>query len=378
MRGQETLSWFSVIVLLGVLQGIILFFAIINSKKGNRKANYILSGYILIIVLTLLGRFFYKFQPLTLFYFKILYVGDIIIFLFGPMLYFYLLSLFDIKHKLNIKRWVHFLPLFAFIILMFPLILADRTRLQELIDHYYYVFIGIELFAISQNLFYLVLNSILLKQYLYLSSNEISEIPKINFYKVLLVINATGMFFWMVSFLMRFIDPLGTSDYLGYQMVWLVLSCSVIALGYYTLSNPEALWNLQNQKKYETKLPGIENIDELSVKLDLIMKESKPYLKPKLSLSELSQISGINTHLLSRIINEKFNRNFFEFVNYYRIEEFKSQLSKTENNNLTFLAIAYQVGFNSKTTFNTAFKKIVKKTPREYFKLNPSTTIKTD
>lgn len=372
MRGQETLSWFSVIVLLGVLQGIILFFAIINSKKGNRKANYILSGYILIIVLTLLGRFFYKFQPLTLFYFKILYVGDIIIFLFGPMLYFYLLSLFDIKNKLNIKNWVHFLPLVAFIILMFPLILAGRTRLQELIDHYYYVFIGIELFAISQNLFYLVLNSILLKQYLYLSSNEISEIPKINFYKVLLVINATGMFFWMVSFLMRFIDPLGTSDYLGYQMVWLVLSCSVIALGYYTLSNPEALWNLQNQKKYETKLPGIENIDELSVKLDLIMKESKPYLKPKLSLSELSQISGINTHLLSRIINEKFNRNFFEFVNYYRIEEFKSQLSKTENNNLTFLAIAYQVGFNSKTTFNTAFKKIVKKTPREYFKLDPS------
>jgi len=372
------LSWFSVIVLLGVLQGIILFFAIINSKKGNRKANYILSGYILIIVLTLLGRFFYKFQPLTLFHFKILYVGDIIIFLFGPMLYFYLLSLFDIKNKLNIKNWVHFLPLFAFIILMFPLILADRAKLRELIEQYNYVFIGIELFAIFQNLFYLVLNSILLKQYLYLSSNEISEIPKINFYKVLLVINATGIFFWMVSFLMRFIDPLGTSDYLGYQMVWLVLSCSVIALGYYTLSNPEALWNLQNQKKYETKLPGIENIDELSVKLDLIMKESKPYLKPKLSLSELSQISGINTHLLSRIINEKFNRNFFEFVNYYRIEEFKSQLSKTENNNLTFLAIAYQVGFNSKTTFNTAFKKIVKKTPREYFKLNPSTTIKTD
>ncbi|KAB2840281.1 MAG: AraC family transcriptional regulator, partial [Melioribacteraceae bacterium] len=50
----------------------------------------------------------------------------------------------------------------------------------------------------------------------------------------------------------------------------------------------------------------------------------------------------------------------------YRIEEFKSQVNNPENKNLTFLAIAFQVGFNSKTTFNTAFKKIENKTPREY------------
>jgi AraC-like DNA-binding protein len=100
------------------------------------------------------------------------------------------------------------------------------------------------------------------------------------------------------------------------------------------------------------------------------MRERKPYLNSKLTLAELSEISGINTHLLSRIINERHQQNFFNYINNFRIEEFKKIIDREESKNLTLLAIAYEAGFNSKTTFNTAFKKITNQTPREYFKLS--------
>lgn len=364
------MNWFNILVSLGALQGILLFIAVNSLKKGNKKANNILSLYILIIVLTLLGRYFYNSTNVTLFYLKVIFAGDLIIFLFGPMLYFYLLALFEIKPDLKIKNWIHFLPVAVFIIIISPLIISDRETFNLLIQHYVYIFYVIEFAAIVQNLFYLALNWLLLKKYLFEISQENSAVPQINFYKILLYITASGLAFWIFSFILRFVSPSLIEDFFGYQMVWVSLSCSVIALGYYTLSNPEVFQKQQNQKKYESKPAGIENIEELSLKLESLMIEEKPFLQPKLTISDLSKISGISLHLLSRIINEKFNKNFFEFVNNYRIEEFKSQLNNPENKNLTFLAIAFQVGFNSKTTFNTAFKKIENKTPREYFYLN--------
>lgn len=225
----------------------------------------------------------------------------------------------------------------------------------------------IEAVGILQNGFYVLINYTLLNTYLSKSVNELSHIPQIKFFKILLSIVISGVLFWLISFLARIIDPQGAGDYLGYQLVWFSLSCSIILLGYYTLSNPEVFWIPINSVKQESKISIIENIDELTAKLEAVMKESKPHLKPKLTLADLSEISGINMHLLSRIINEKYNRNFFEFINYFRVEEFKLLVKSNLHNNLTFLAIAYQVGFNSKTAFNTSFKKITNKTPREYF-----------
>jgi AraC-like DNA-binding protein len=98
------------------------------------------------------------------------------------------------------------------------------------------------------------------------------------------------------------------------------------------------------------------------------METEKPYLLPKLTLPELAEKCGMSTHLLSRVINEEFGKNFFEFVNYYRVEEFKNELLDQENKNLTFLAVAYKSGFNSKTTFNTAFRSITGQTPREFYR----------
>ena len=363
------MNWLSVVVLFGVLQGAILFLAISRSKKGNVNANRLLAYFILIITLTLAGRYFYTLRPLTLLNAKILFIGDFIIFLLGPMLYFYLLELFQVKLNHKVHPALHFLPAVIYLIIILPFFTADRENFIRLSNDYLNVFVGVELFAILQNLIYIILCRKILNRYTKENDSQNSSAPQVKFYTVLLGITFAGLIFWMVSLGFRLFDPDGAGDYLGYQLVWISLSCAVIALGYYTIKNPEVLTFPVTTKKYESKPTGIENINELSIQLEKIMLGKKPFLNPKLTLSELAEISGINTHLLSRIINEKYQRNFFTYINSYRIEEFKKIAERQENKNLTLLAIAYEAGFNSKTTFNTAFKKLTNQTPKEYFRL---------
>ncbi|MEJ7667038.1 MAG: helix-turn-helix domain-containing protein [Hymenobacter sp.] len=73
------------------------------------------------------------------------------------------------------------------------------------------------------------------------------------------------------------------------------------------------------------------------------------------------------SHVLSKVINEGFGQNFFDFINSYRIAEFKQVMAAPQARQYTLLALALEVGFNSKTAFNRAFKKQTDQAPREYF-----------
>ena len=98
------------------------------------------------------------------------------------------------------------------------------------------------------------------------------------------------------------------------------------------------------------------------------MATQKPYLDTELNIFKLAQLHGSSVHELSALINKGFHENFNQFVNRYRVEESKKLLSGKENAKLNMLGIAYGSGFNSKTVFNTTFKKMVGKTPTEYKK----------
>ena len=98
------------------------------------------------------------------------------------------------------------------------------------------------------------------------------------------------------------------------------------------------------------------------------MTSQKPYLDPLLTLDSLAAKSHIPARQLSQLINRHFEKNFFEFINSYRIEESKILLAKEENAKVTMLEIMAQAGFNSKATFNTFFKKSAGMTPTQYRK----------
>src|SRR5690606_35792170 len=107
---------------------------------------------------------------------------------------------------------------------------------------------------------------------------------------------------------------------------------------------------------------------DIKTRLTDAMQKQKPYLESDLNLIKLANLLSVSTHQLSYVINTGFNKNFFQYINEYRIEKAKKLLSDNTNDNLSILGIAFESGFNSKTSFNTTFKKMTGKTPSEFKK----------
>jgi len=98
------------------------------------------------------------------------------------------------------------------------------------------------------------------------------------------------------------------------------------------------------------------------------MEQNNPYLNHLLTLENLASQLTLLPRYLSTLINRHFEKNFFEFVNYYRIEESKHPLTSAANQKTTMLNIMDGAGINSKATFNTFFKKLVGVTPTQFRK----------
>lgn len=109
-----------------------------------------------------------------------------------------------------------------------------------------------------------------------------------------------------------------------------------------------------------------DSIDNYKIKLNRIMEEEKPYLKPDLSISELAGKCQIPINHLSYYINEYEQKNFFDFINEYRLKELVRKLGDPSLRHITILGLAYDSGFNSKSSFNRIFKKYFQLTPSAY------------
>ena len=120
--------------------------------------------------------------------------------------------------------------------------------------------------------------------------------------------------------------------------------------------------------KTKTNILDSEQLKTLKQKLITYIKVEKPYLNPKLNLTILAEALQLNANQISYLINESFGVNFNDFVNQYRLEYFKDEVLKPSNSHITLLGIAYESGFNSKTVFNTFFKKETGITPRQWVK----------
>jgi AraC-like DNA-binding protein len=118
------------------------------------------------------------------------------------------------------------------------------------------------------------------------------------------------------------------------------------------------------KKKYETILLGDVNIEQVRTQILDLMNKEKIYREEDLRLSSFAYRLDITAHQLSRILNEKFGKNFNEFINYYRIEEAKKKLLSEPQKPV--LNIGLEVGFNSKTSFHNHFTKNTNMTPKEY------------
>ena len=133
----------------------------------------------------------------------------------------------------------------------------------------------------------------------------------------------------------------------------------------------EELISINNEDESEEvkrKLISDEELLRIKEELEKVMQKEKPYLDSELNLIKLSELLSVSTHHLSYVINTGFQKNFFQFVNEYRIDYAKKLLKNENANKLSILGIAYEAGFNSKTSFNTTFKKFTNQTPSEFKK----------
>jgi len=126
------------------------------------------------------------------------------------------------------------------------------------------------------------------------------------------------------------------------------------------------------KRKYKKSLLDKEEIEKYKAQLEQLMLDEQPYLNPDLTLRDLADMLSLPPNYLSQLLNEGFDKNFSEFINTYRLEVFKSKIKDPENQHLTILALAFESGFNSKTVFNTFFKKAMGKTPAAYRKEIPN------
>ena len=119
----------------------------------------------------------------------------------------------------------------------------------------------------------------------------------------------------------------------------------------------------------ETPFEG-EELNDFATALENTMTNSKRFCNPELSLKQLAYEIDLHPNKLSWLLNNHFGKNFNDFINHYRIKEFQQLAILPENKHITLLGLAYDSGFNSKTVFNTFFKKETGTTPKQWVKAN--------
>ncbi|MFT3683260.1 MAG: helix-turn-helix transcriptional regulator [Ferruginibacter sp.] len=126
---------------------------------------------------------------------------------------------------------------------------------------------------------------------------------------------------------------------------------------------------IETPKAVKTGLPSGRS-EEIAERITTLMEKEKLFQEPELTLQQLAGRLDVPNYLVSLALNEGMKKTFYDLVNGYRVEEAKRLLLDAKNKNFTILSVGFEAGFNSKTTFNTVFKKFTGLTPTEFRERN--------
>jgi len=366
---------------LGGLQAMLLAF-LLYKKKANNLANEVLA---ILIVLLGFSCLMYSFNNLE-FYLKFPHMIRVdwgIPLLFGPLIYLYTVSLID-KQKWDKKHYLHFIPYLINIIILTPFFMKSSEEKIAILDYFtasisrgtdlYFFYSFILRLAISVVSFFYAFESIkILRSYRSRLLNEYSSTEKIklDWLRTLLYSFMLVSIVFTVASLITKGDRYPQFDYNIYYFFSIFIL--IYFMSYKALSQPKLIHLNNSDYEFEVthklKTPGTQdNLSEDVIKLKQYMLKEKSFLNGELTASELANDLKISRHQLSRLLNEKLGKNFYDFINEHRADEFKRRLKLPENDQLTLLGIAFDSGFNSKTTFNTIIKRTTGLTPSQYKK----------
>ena len=416
---QFNLHLFTIIFMLGAVQGIFLVLLLIG-KKGNRTANRILALLILFYSLYITNLVLVDMDV----YIRIprltwLFAG--LPFLFGPLHYLYAKFLIFPKLKFTKLRWLHLFPFVIFKVYFFPFIFIINEDILNFMHYYNEIFVPVGLIfnsaVILQGIIYMVLTLRLLMRYSHQIKNCFSSIEKINL-NWLRNITLITMCVWILVVVQELLLFAGFHTLLeGDYPIAFAMSIIIFVMGYLGWRQPEIFLqedieelsgqfqpfqsparkkatliyhgrgkftklrvsvsddsSLDGERstKYEKSGLSREKAKKYLQNLIDLMNEEKPFTDNNLTLHLLAEKLSITAHNLSEVVNTQLKQHFFDFVNQYRVEEVKKAFTDPKKMHYTLLAIAFDAGFNSKSSFNAIFKKHTGMTPSQYQRVTTS------
>ena len=357
------------------------FTALLLQKKPKA-----LHDIILILWLLYLGLFIgvYSFYSHNLFiHYQLLSISFIsLLMLQGPFLYYYILTLISDKKHIHKEDFLHFVPFILFNIYLliasfFPETAAKLNIEKLSMDNnpplLFLLFLIIT--ALSGTVYFLVTIKLFRKLDINIFNN-FSSSKDINLSWLRKLVPIFGIV-WTTLISITVIHHVFSMFSMVFctDGLFLSLSVFVILIGYYGLKQKVIFFAeseivsgdiIEVQTKYSgSKLKDSEARQYVEM-INNHMMLSKPYLNPDLTLLQLASDLGITHHLLSQIINDQYKLNFFDFINEYRVREFKDAIFDPKNKNFSLLGIAFECGFNSKSAFNRMFKKSTGLTPSQF------------
>jgi len=356
---------------------LFVFFSafLIIQRRTKVLRNRILAAFLianaLFLIPILAYRFGFNHHPA---YPYLFYTGISFYFLFGPLLFFYTQSLCYQSFALRKKDFLHlllFLAIAAYFIIHYQMRKMGFSGLQPnpipiitIADKLVYdVSLHISM------LIYLVASIHTLRQYQTELKHHYSSIEKINLSWLLFILFGF-MLMWVVDALksiLSYLDHSHPEIYAIFSLIsfviYLIFATMII---YFGLKDPRIIAGLETRLKYSRSRLTSSEREYYQKKLLDYMATEKPFLIPALTIGELAQKLSIPQKILSQIINESFRQNFMDFINSFRIETAVAILRDPAQTRKTILEILYEVGFNSKSVFNDAFKKHTRMTPSAY------------
>lgn len=364
------MNWISVILLIGVVQGLFLALLLLHTPNGNRTANPWLAAYIAAFALVTVSDVMRE-SGLALDYPHFVPAFDTLLLLIGPFMLFYVRALIGVAIRprafllhaipaLLVLLWI--LPFYTLSVDEMRALMAEDMAAED--DANPFV-----LAAVAQTFGYWLWAALLLRRHAAHLKINYSDIGRRSFswLLMLLKINLILWGLWVLALM--------TGSTFAQTLSNLVLSVMIYAAGYFGLRQPQVFFELLPEEPIaaDTAPPSVEKYaksridpqraEAIAAQLKQAMATNKPHLQNDLTLSDLACHLDVTAHQLSQVFSECISTSFFDYINTYRVEEVKHRLADPNEASTSILDIAFSAGFNSKAAFNAAFRKYVGTTP---------------
>jgi AraC-like DNA-binding protein len=315
-----------------------------------------------------------------------MYSFPFVAFTYGPLLLLYVRFMTNPSLKFNWLSLLHFIPFLIFFTV------SVIFRAQPLIEDLRNFFVPdrfISLRIVYSTCFFLSVTIYSILAFIEIRKHQnnlknlvsfTSGVITLNWLKIVSISFYTAYF---VLFILGGINMVG--DYIPFDPYFVIFGFIALfsfVYSFYGIKQPvifgKELKPEEDKKEIEKYAKsGLKpsQAEEYLNRLISFVEDKKPYLERDLNINDLSSMTSIPRHYITQILNEKHKRNFFMFINEYRVKEVIERFSDPKYNHYTILAIAYDAGFNSKTTFNSIFKSLTGLTPSEFREKSTGITV---